>query len=167
MGVSGRLHRRGTRAFLLPCIASCSSRDRTSKAAYFLDIVDAVRLLLEEVLVEVAAQRRGGEWLVTVLAMLVLHCGIFRQVLRVTSVSGPGLLRSVLSGRHGIFHVDVGRSPILARSRVYDLTASSRLRSLYSVAERQASSLDTRSSKGGLRGASGTAMTPIPKDAGV
>jgi hypothetical protein len=73
MGVSGRLHRRGTRAFLLPCIASCSPRDRTSKAAYFFDIVDAIRLLLEEVLVEVAAQRRGGEGLVTVLAMLVLH----------------------------------------------------------------------------------------------
>lgn len=77
--------------------ARLSPGDAAADAPYLLDIVDAVGLLLEQVLVQVPPQGRRGEGLVAVLAPLVLDGGGLghRRGLRPGFVARRRLVRRV------------------------------------------------------------------------
>lgn len=77
--------------------AGLPTSDPTANATNLLDIVNAVRLLLEQELVQMATERRGSKWLTAVLAIPVLG----RQIaagFRVRLVIGPRVLRRFPGG---------------------------------------------------------------------
>lgn len=102
----GRCRRRGSigNLPLRSRVTRRSPGDAAAQTPDLLDIMHAVWLLFEQVLVKMAAEGGRGEGLMTVLALLVLKGGEFGTCLAVTFLADAGPFGSICRSGNGLIH---------------------------------------------------------------